>query len=313
MNRLAPVMFRSRNGVLDKERGVALVLVLWMLMLLSVVANGLAMTARTESRLAANLVAQARAEAAADAAIFKALADLAAPAGDSGRWHSNGLGYLWTFDGMNVRVRIISEAGKIDLNEAPPALLAGLFRAIGVARDEADVLADAVVDWRDRDDFRSLRGAEREEYARAGKNYGPANAPFETIEELSLVLGFGDGVFRALREFVTVYSPSGTVAAAVAEPTVLLAIPGASPDLVDAYILQRHAALASGLPPPPFAPAPGTASGQDYLSIRAEAYSGDNARFSREAVVRLTGNPSKPFLILAWRALAARMAKINAS
>lgn len=281
---------------------MALVLVLWMLMLLTLIANGVAMTARSEAQIAGNLVAAARAEAAADAAIHRAIAELTVPAGVPGRWPSDGRENRWSFDGIDIRVRISDESAKVDLNYAPPALLASLLRAVGVAPAEADAIADAILDWRDPDDFRQARGAEQGDYAAAGKNYGPANALFVSVDELRLVVGVTEAIFRAVSPYVTIFSHSGTVNATAARRPVLLAIPGASPALVDAYIDQRQTLLERGLPPPQFALAPGTPSGANsYYAIGAEAYSSDNTRFFREAVIRLTGNPASPFVIFSWR------------
>lgn len=298
-----------RHGAgLKNKRGIALVLVLWMLMLLTLIANGVALTARTEAQIAGNLFALAQAEAVADAAIHKAMAELMVPAGGSGYWRSDGLEIPWLFDSANVRVTIRDEAAKVDLNTAPAVLLSGLFRAVGVSPMDAETLADAVIDWRDPDELRSLHGAERPEYAAVGRPYGPANAPFDSVEELRLVLGVNEDIFRAVSRYVTVFSQSGVVNAAVAERPVLLALPGATPEQVDSFLERRRLALERGLPPPQFALALGsTGPGAAFYSIRAEANLGDNAHFSREAVVRLTGNPSKPFVILAWRAPMVRI------
>ncbi len=302
-----PVPACRSGAAYRNDRGVALVIVLWMLMLLTIIASGIALTARTEAQVASNLVAQAQAEAAADAAIHRAIAMLltTVPAAvvDPQRWQSDGLERQWTFGEASVRVLIRDESAKVDLNNAPATLFAGLFRAAGLSDSHAEALADAVIDWRDPDDLRSLHGAERGEYTAAGKAYGPANASFDSVEELRLVLGMNEEIFRAVRRFVTVHSQSPTINAATADRTVLLALPGATPSQVDAYVEQRRRLQERGLPPPPFALAPGSSSSLNYYSIQAQANLGDNASFWREAVVWLPNNASSPFLVLAWRAL----------
>ena len=188
------------------QSGIALVLVLWMLALLSVIAGSLVFSSRTEVLMAGNLASLAQAEALADAGVYKAIHELARPQTDLQRWKGDGLTHLWNFQGAELRVTILDESAKVDLNAAPTVLLKGLFRALGVAESDADALADAVADWRDADDLRSLHGAEKADYAAAGRDYGPANAPFETIEELRQVLGMSDDLFRKLEPLVTVYS-----------------------------------------------------------------------------------------------------------
>src|SRR5262252_656423 len=48
----------------------------------------------------------------------------------------------------NVAVEFCSEAARIDLNEAPKELLAGLFVALGAQPDAAGQYADRIIGWR---------------------------------------------------------------------------------------------------------------------------------------------------------------------
>lgn len=287
-----------------RRQGIALVLVLWILALLSVIAGSLVFSSRTEVLMAANLVSAARGEAAADAGVHKAIYELTRPATDVLRWNGDGLTHSWDFGGARLLVTILDESGKVDVNTASIQLLKGLFLAVGVPDSEADSLVDAIADWRDQDDLRSLHGAERAEYSAAGRDDGPSNAPFEAIEELQQVLGLGDEIFARIEPFVTVHSRLPGVATAVAPRTVLLALPGSTPEQVDIFVEQRRALLEQGLPPPPFPGAAGftTRATHSVFSIRVEAVMEDNTRFLRESVVRLPGDADTAVTILAWRA-----------
>lgn len=290
---------------ISSSRGVALVLVLWMLALLSVIAGSLVYSSRTELQIAANLAAQAQAEAIADAGVHKAIYELAGrPANDPERWQGNGLPHDWTFADTRLRITIVDESGRIDLNTAPDSLLRGLFLSIGLPQEQADALADAIIDWRDPDDLRRLHGVEKEDYLAAGRASGPANAKFEAVEELRQVLGMTEDIYRRIEPLVTVHSGQAGVNTTVAGRGVLLALPGALPEIVDPYLEQRRATLAQNLPPPPLQIGQGlsaSATGTTF-TILVEVFLSDNTRFFREAVVRLSGNPKEPFAILAWRA-----------
>lgn len=286
------------------QSGIALVVVLWVLALLSVIAGSLVFSSRTEVLMAGNLAALAQAEAFADAGVYKAIHELVRPQTDLQRWKGDGLTHLWKFQGAELRVTILDESAKVDLNAAPAVLLKGLLRALGVAEPDADALADAVVDWRDVDDLRSLHGAEKADYDAAGRDYGPANSQFETIEELRQVLGMSDDLFRKLEPLVTVHSRQSGINAAVAPREVLLALPGAIPEQVDIFLEQRRSLLEQGLPAPPFPGGQGLSTGAigSVFSIQVEAVLSDNVRFFREAVVRMTGDIKGPVMVLAWRA-----------
>ena len=107
-------------------------------------------------------------------------------------------------------------------------------------------------------------------------------------------------LYAALADHLTVFSKSPGVNPAFASRTVLLAIPGATPEVVDTYLAQRQAALAARLPLPPF-PVAGAAGGSTNLwRIRAEATMPDGVTYIREAVLRPGGDPLHPVTILAW-------------
>jgi len=284
--------------------GIALVLVLWMLALMSVIAGSLVFSSRTEVLMAVNLASLAQAETLADAGVYKAIYELTRPQTDPQRWQGYGLTHDWKFQGAELRVKILDESAKVNINAAPTVLLKGLLRALGLADPEADALADAVADWRDPDDLRSLHGAEKADYAAAGRDYGPANTPFETIDELRQVLGMSDDLFRKLELLVTVHSRQPGINTAVAPREVLLAIPGSTQEQVDVFLEQRRIMLEQGLPAPAFPGVQGLSAAAigSAFSIQVEALMSDNIRFFREAVVRLTGDLKEPVAVLAWRA-----------
>ncbi|MEO7107060.1 MAG: hypothetical protein ABIZ09_11840 [Rhodoferax sp.] len=288
---------------MKRQRGVALILVLWVITLLSVIAGNFAFSMRGEAQIARNLLSTAQAQAQADAGVQRAWYELIKPVTQVQRWMGNGLAHELTFDGGVVRVSIQDESGKIDINTASEALLLGLFRSVGLSDDAAVALADCVQDWRDSDNLRRLHGAEEDEYVAAGKSYVPTNAPFETIDELQRVLGMTPELFHKLEPSLTVYSKQAGVNVAIAPRGALLAIPGVTPELVDQYLELRRSVVASGQAAPPFASAGGFASGAagtPVFTARSEAKMTDGTVFVRQAIARITPDPKHPVTLLAW-------------
>ena len=284
------------------QRGVALVLVMWASILLAVVAGSFIFDRRTEAMVVANSLSIARAREAADAGVQRAIFE--AYRGDSGPdvWKRDGTMHDWAFDGVPVRIGMRDESAKIDINVAPDALLRGLFLSAGLNDDQASSLLDAVLDWRDPDSLKRLHGAEEADYRAAGLDYGPANAPFQAIEELQLVLGMRPGIFHRIAPSITVYSRQPGVNTQAATREVLLAIPGVTPEVVDDYIARREDARANGQPLPQFPQAGGFASGNSLvLSVTSEARLEDGTFFSREAVALMRPAPRKPVTFVAWR------------
>jgi len=115
------------------------------------------------------------------------------------------------------------------------------------------------------------------------------------------VLGMTPAVFRRVARVATVYSRQPGINAATAGRDVLLAIPNATAETVDAYIDQRTQALQQKLPVPLFAPAQAFGSGPVPIwRIRAEATLPDGVTFAREAVLRPSPDAQRPLIALAW-------------
>lgn len=285
-----------------RQSGVALVLVMWAAVLLAVIAGSFIEERRSEALVVANSVSMARAAAAADAGVQRALLDAFRGDAAPDAWKRDGQPHDWTFDGIPVRVEMRDESAKIDINTASEPLLRGMLLSVGLDEDEAARILDAMLDWRDPDTMRRPNGAEEPEYRAAGLTYGPANAPFEAIEELQLVLGMKPEIYRRLAPMITVYSRQTGVNPTIAPREVLLAIPGVTPQLVDDYLRRRAEAAAAGQPLPAFPQAAAYTAGASMVTdVRAEARLDDGTYFAREAVALLRSVPRRPVSFLLWR------------
>ena len=85
-----------------RQRGLALIVVLWVAVLLALIAGGVAKLSRGDLNLTRNLVESTRAELAADSALWTAVYVIVndGPAA----WPPDGAVYAWRFDGAEVRV-----------------------------------------------------------------------------------------------------------------------------------------------------------------------------------------------------------------
>ena len=238
-------MTRSPNSPMKRpchSRGYALVLVLWVLVLLTTIGIGFSYAVKVESHTGSALADRVRTEAIADAGIRRALLGLQAKAkGD--RWKSDGRIYEIPWPDATLRITMRAENGKIDLNAAPRELLAGLFSS-QLSDVDGEALADAVIDWRDRDDRRSPNGAEAGDYRAAGRGYEPANSRFNSVAELSQVMGFDGESMQKVKPI----SPCTRerINALSADEAVLAAIPNVGPDLAAQFVAGREQALDLG-------------------------------------------------------------------
>jgi general secretion pathway protein K len=286
----------------SRQSGIALVLVMWVSILIAVIASAFIEERHSEALVVRNSISMARASAAADAGVQRALLDAFRGDTTPGVWKRDGQAHDWVFDGIPVRVEMRDESAKIDINTAAEPLLKGMLLSVGLQDDEATRLLDAILDWRDADSLKRPNGAEEPEYRAAGLSYGPANAPFEAIEELQLVLGMTPEIYRRIAPMITVYSKQPGVNTTVASRDVLLAIPGVTPDIVDDFLRRRADAAANNQPLPALIQGAAYSAGASMVTnVRAEARLDDGTYFAREAVALLRSLPKRPMAFVVWR------------
>lgn len=285
------------------QRGVALILVLWIVTLLAVIAGSFVYGARSSALTAGNLVAISRARALADAGVHRGLFELTKPSNDAERWMADGRERRFNLDDAEIRVVIRDETAKIDLNAASDALLKGLLLSVGVDEDRTNQIVDAIVDWRDADDLVRPQGAERDRYESLGLPYVPTNGPFQGVDELQRVIGVTPDVFRAVAGALTVFSGQAGINSTLAPRQVLLAMPGATEENVGAYLAEREEMLVAGLTPLPFSQAAGFEAGvaAQVYNLRSIATAADGTMFIRDAVAKLAQDPKRPFIVLLWQ------------
>ena len=177
---------------------------LWLTVLLTVIASGFAFCMRSEAVAARNAISLAQARALADGAVERTLVRAVAAAHSPTCGRPTARLHQWTEGEARSRLRAVDESSKIDLNTAGTPLLIGLMNNVGgLDADAAARIVDAILDWRDADDVRHPNGAEAADYRAADLDYGPANAPFESVGEFARVLGVTPAAVRSVADSLT--------------------------------------------------------------------------------------------------------------
>lgn len=250
-----------------RDRGFALLLVLWTMVLLSLLVTQMVSAGRTEAQLTSNLRGAAVAEAAADGAVHQAMFRLLQdrPA----------LPPELRLPGAVVALVIENEAGKVNPNSATPELLAALLRAVGADTRTATAIAAAIVSWR------FPGGDKAAPYRAAGREYGPPGAPFRRLDEIGLVLGITPALLGRVLPHLSLYSE--------AEPNAAAAGP---------VVLQAMRAVAGGQVTPA---SRGAADAPRAVTILATAATDTGARFTRRAVILLRSGETL-YQVMEWDA-----------
>jgi general secretion pathway protein K len=275
-----------------REMGAALVLVMWLIALLTALVGAFAMTARIEHMQGRVVSRGVVAEQAARAGLEYAVTRIVS-ADPEQRWLPDGRPYDWEFAGSQVRIRIVDETAKVDLNVADATLLDALLRAVGAEPDVAAMLSGAIVDWRDGDTLtQASGGAEDGQYAAAGLPYGAKDGPFESLGELLQVLGMTPALYSALEPHVTIHGRQAQPDQRFASAEVLQAM-GIDPGPV---LLQREGTALPGIGPDVV----GGGSGTYSIDSRATLQTGREAVLRAQVRIGASGVPGSAYAPLRW-------------
>jgi len=221
-----------------KQKGLAMVIVIWVLSLLTIMAGSFALTMRRETTVISAVKDNAMMQAIAETGISIAQNMLFLP-DENRRWRADGSIYILNYQGAEIRVRVLSEHGKIDINKADEVLLTAMMSSIEIELTQQQQLVSAILDWRDKDDLVHTNGAEKAEYEAAGLAYQPANKDFQLIDELQMILGMDHIIYQQLKPLITVYSKQKAVNLQVASKEVIQAIGNLDAEILDEYLKQR--------------------------------------------------------------------------
>ncbi len=299
---LPPLHYRNDLAAARHQQGVALLIVLWVLVLLSIVSGTLALLARAENLEARTLFDGTRARMGAIAGIQRAVFEMRNP-DQASKWIADGRGYQFQLDDMQITVEVTDESGKLDLNAATPELLYNLLFNHSNDEQLAAALVDAILDWRDPDDATRPLGAEADAYAAAGLSWIPPNQPFVTVEELQQVLGMSYALYRQIEPALTVYSGRADVNAAFASLEALLALPMMNVVTAQDLIAQREQQTGVDRQPlllPDGSTVLAQGGGLTY-SVRSRGTLNNGALAQVEATFRLgTDLLGRPFRVVRW-------------
>lgn len=286
-----------------RQRGVALVMVLWILLLITISTGAYTLMARMDQLEAHTVISGTRARLAAEAGLNLAILALRDP-DETTRWVPDGRPYTMMYEDVTLEIQVTDERGKVDINNADEETLVRMLSGNGLEDEQAQLLAAALLDWIDTDEIERANGAEDKAYASLGLDVGPGNRPFIMIEETLQTLGMPFDFFKTLEPGITVFSESGMPDPAYAPKEALMALEEMTEEEALNFIEERQSQDAgSGVGPelPSGRVAVARGRGLTY-SVLAKATLPNGVWDQIEATIRLgASNDGRPFKVLRWR------------
>lgn len=249
---------------LHSSRGLALLMVLWVLAVLSVIVLSFAFMARTEVYSTISFRDGMEKKFLAEAGIERGIMELFYRSANKNQMsviegseivRIDGRQYDGELGENKYSFSIADESGKININtltDAKGIILNNLLVNLGLPGETANTIVDSILDWKDADDLHRLHGAEDTYYQSLPVPYKAKNDKFDTLEELLLVRGvtpeilFGGGSRPGLINFLTVYSKESKINLNAAAREIIMALPNMTSSFADRIVEFRETAELRG-------------------------------------------------------------------
>jgi len=266
--------FRNPQSTIRNQEGIALVMVLWVMAILSVVVLEFSFAMRTEVNITQNYKEELQLYGMAQGGVHRAIAELIYKHDpkvqqlrktltteeippDKKEWVTDGRSYFLPFGQGTCEIKVMSEAGKVNINLVSESMLRKIITLLGLEGEMRDIVVDSILDWKDPDDFYRVNGAENSYYQSLKESYYCKNAYFDSIEELLLVRGVSPALFYGgkvgkkeeagekmdqvgLKDIFSIYSPGVQIDINSATPVVLRVALGIPMDISQKVVKARE-------------------------------------------------------------------------
>lgn len=196
-------------------QGVALILVLGVVIVLTAVVAGFSYSMKIEARLAQNYNNDAEMEwmarSGVELARYILSAELQSPEGRmfdalNQKW-AGGVGNLTNelLAGISLEenaigrghfsLKIVDQERRFNINAADALVLRHALTLMNVDASQQGTIIDSILDWRDADNDPGLNGAENDDYLRLEPPYYAKNGPIDDLSELFLVKGITPDIY----------------------------------------------------------------------------------------------------------------------
>lgn len=193
----------------SSNRGIALIVVMMAVFVLSVLAGAFAYSMKVETKLALNSNNQADLEWIGRSGVEYArwiLGQEKCPYDSLNQKWAGGPGAACETNGPLAEVtlsdfhigdgvfnlKITDLERKINVNTADEATLNQVMRVVGADANDSGAIVDSILDWVDRDDNARVNGAESDYYQGLTPPYVAKNGPIDDVSELLLIKGVRD-------------------------------------------------------------------------------------------------------------------------
>jgi general secretion pathway protein K len=199
--------------VQTKSNGIALIIVMIAILVLSIMAAGFAYSMKVETKLAQNAENEEQLLWLGRSGVELARYVLSEQTTISGERY-DALNQIWaggpgSIDESNsplagisldnykigdgtVSLKIVDLERRVNINTANATALQQALNLMGVDVDSMAIISDSILDWIDTDDAARLSGAENDYYQKLNPPYYAKNAPIDDLSELLLVRGISD-------------------------------------------------------------------------------------------------------------------------
>lgn len=206
------------------ERGMAMLVVLWIIASASILVASFNATARSGVQLMSAELQMSKAKAALNGGLEIAAAHLI-DANEDARWLPDGKSQMVRLGDFELTIRISDPNALFDINKADPEILKRLFERASNSEDEADQIVKGILTARKVANTPAGQNAIRDRSLPDEGDFETDLPAFINVNQLRQIDGVTESIFRRVENLITVYSSAGKINPKTASDDVLAVIP----------------------------------------------------------------------------------------
>ena len=308
---------RSDSTTANRERGMALLVVLWGIVAAALLVSAFNVVARSGVTFVSSEIALTEAEALADAGLEVAAAHLIDD-NKARRWRADGKPHRLVLGDAELTITIDEPNGLADVNKAGRAVLLGLLSRAMDRPEDADEMLETLLAMRGEGRAEATGNAPAAEQSAESAQPPPpepitpkpatAKSPIHDITELRRMDGMPLTLYRKIAPHLTVYSRDGRINPFHAPRTVLAALPGLSETDIERFLESKSPDGSDAQPIPSSLGKAGAVlanqSGPAYIVSVAVGKPGRTFALGRQFVIVTGIDANAPYRLLAIKPLS---------
>jgi general secretion pathway protein K len=286
-----------------QQEGLALPVVLWVILLISLLFASYSYSVRTELSITKQLIQASKNKHVAEVALQQTIFFLMSDSKNSKERTQGVRTFQGQLNGIDYQSVAVNHKGLISINSAQTEVLESLLQSYIVNSEKRSRIIDGILNWRNVDEknqeVSSLK--KNSESYDSGQHSNQSSGKFLTLDQLLLIPGIDNELYNRVAGLFTTKQQGESLNPSLAPYELLLALSNGSPERVNSFLEDRESNNSSfdGLDGMPASKMTSNVSNIWTIEIEVNAKKSTVTRLT--TIVKIVDSIENPYTLLSAR------------